>query len=656
MNHSPTPGPSAAGPAAAASRPVPGRIRRKYRRAACLWLAAFGLALALCGSETVSGGRRISPVPDQFNALVLVMSFRDALLEGQLPPRVSPILSGGAGNPYHQFYSPLAYAIPALLSLPLGDAMAGHAAASLLFTALGFVYAWKLSRLLTLSDAGVAAGALLFTTAPYLLCDRVLRGAWPEFAGFSLLPLTAYLLLRGANGGAARRLLPAAAGLAALSLTHLIASFLLALFLSLFAALWGLNCLWAGGPEGRRALRKLGRRAARVAAAGVAAFLLAACYLAPMSLQGDLVMKHYLQAQGQFPATGLLTSLLSLISPASSDPVLENLTEPERYQLGAWLLLSVAAYAHLLLRGSPRRLPGRPAHRPLHALPLLLTAALAAAVVLAPGGAETVFPPAAYAQFSYRYIMILVLCAAPMGAMALAGLSRRAPRRPSRAGRPPRPSPSRPPPSRLPTSASRRRPALRVTGGVPMEVSKARIYREHPTLIYGDNAYFRWPPGADRIGRDVPAARGGGTSANRVFRIDLSGAPRLPGDPGAVLLDVLWYPGLQEVKARLDGRELTPGLGTFWQFRPGLGFLPTEDWPFHGLILRGLPDSGLLEAEVRFTGMRRANLVSAAALAFLAASCLSRLAGTLRRRGPASPRPAGRRRSRRNGALPGAAA
>jgi hypothetical protein len=575
--------------------------------------------------------------PDQFNALVLVMSFRDALLEGQLPPRVSPILSGGAGNPYHQFYSPLAYAVPAILSLPLGDAMAGHAAASLLFTALGFVYAWKLARLLTLSDAGAAAGAALFTTAPYLLCDRVLRGAWPEFAGFSLLPLTAYLLLRGANAGGARRLLPAAAGLAALSLTHLIASFLLALFLSLFAALWALEALRSGGREGRRALRKLGRRSLRIAAAGGFALALGAGYLAPMALYGDLEMRNSLSAVNGFRGTGLLAPLTGLLSPVDSGAVLRGVPGPERYQLGAVPSLAFAAFLRLSLGRRPPRARGISAassRRPLHVLPMLLTAALAAGVVIAPEAASALFPPAAFTQFSYRYIMIFVLSAALMGAMALAGLFP-AVREGGGGGAA----------AALALAAAvfagpYLYPALPYTsdprmGDYPSPVSEAWVYAEHPTLSYGDNAYFRWPPGPDRIGRGVPSAGGGGTAAERAFRTELSRAPRHPGDPGAVLLDVLWYPGLQEVRARLDGREFAPECVTFWQIRPGLGFFPADDWAFHGLAIRGLPEGGLLEAEVRFRGMRWANLASVAALSAWAAIALRGLVS--RRRGARAP-------------------
>ncbi|MDR2613132.1 MAG: hypothetical protein LBG06_10050, partial [Deltaproteobacteria bacterium] len=315
-----------------------------------LWLAAIGVALTLCGSETVSGGRKNVFNPDHYTQLTHVVSVADAIAEGQIPPRVSPFLSRGLGNPYHQFYPPFSHAAPAALGALAGDAMAGYAAAAVLFTALCFVYSWKLSRLLTLSDASAAAGAFLFTAAPYLLFDRISRSAWPEYAAFSMLPLVLYLLLRWAAAGGLWRLLAASAALACLFATHLVTSFLFACFLAAFAALWSLNSLRLRGAEGRVIRGKIAGRVLRALAAGAFGALIAACYLGPAALYGDLYMKRVHLPASPFGDSRFFVPLLALLSASDSRLVETDMVASLRIQMGTALLLSCLAYAWSLLR------------------------------------------------------------------------------------------------------------------------------------------------------------------------------------------------------------------------------------------------------------------------------------------------------------------
>lgn len=607
------------------------RHSRRFRNA-WLLLAAFGVSLALCGAETVSRGRKAALGMDQFNHMAHAVSVADAVQEGQFPPRVSPFLSGGRGNPYHQFYPPFAHAVPAALGAALGDALAGYAAAALLFTALSFAYAWKLARLLTLSDASAWLGAFTFAAGPYLLCDRALRGAWPEFTAFSLLPLALYCLLRGAGGGPFRRLLPAVAALAALFLSHLITSFLFALSLGAFVVLWSLNALSAGGRRGRLEFARLGRRSARALAAGGFAALIAACYLAPAALYDDLAMKGRILPSTRLAGSENLVPPLSLLSVTDSASPIRTPGRPARFQLGPALLISLLAYAWLWIRERP----GCP--RPAFALPLVFAGALAICAVLAPGAVTALFPPADIAQFSYRYLLLFALAASLTGPLALracfpagaagavgdgaAGAGGTACRMEGRKDVSARNAAVFALAAFAAVMAAPYLYPAEFMPGYPKAVSAGQI-RDRGALAYGEGAYLRNPPGPEPPGRiqsDSPAVAGGGGSASRRYRADLSTAPRLPG--GEVPLDVLYYPGLQEVEVRVDEREAAHGLATYWQAWEAAGD-PDGEGVFHGLAISGLPRRGTLEAEVRFTGMRAANVTSAAALSAYGLLCLA---------------------------------
>ncbi|MDR2613085.1 MAG: hypothetical protein LBG06_09795 [Deltaproteobacteria bacterium] len=579
------------------------------------------------------GGRRNVFNVDQFNNLILSLSFRDAVAEGQFPPRVSPSLSRGLGNPYHQFYPPFSHAVPAALGILAGNVLTGYALAAVLFTALGFVGAWRLYRLLTLSGVAACLGAFLFTLSPYLLLDRVSRTAWAEFAAFNLSPLALYLLLRWSCAGGIGRFLASSAALAALFATHLLTSFFLALFLAVFGALWALNLLSARG-KGRRCWpRKLEGRAARALAAGAFAALMAAAYLGPAALYGDLIMKELMLPRNGFESTAV--PVLALLSPSDERMIMTQGILSLRIQLGAPLLLSFLACAWSALRARP------PLRRPPHLAPLIVTALLALALVTAPGPMASLFPPVQAAQASFRYVMIFVLAASLMGAMTLGALFQ----------------------GGAAQAAARKGAALalalsaavlagpylhqqELTPGYPFPVTET-LLRDLGVLTYGNDAYFRTPPGPESgewapPGLEPVPGRGG--AARRLFTADLSRVHRLPD--GGVPLDVLYYPGLQEIKVSVDGSGALFRPETVWQMREGLGFLAGSsfgalDGPgpgaLHGLVLTGLPDRGLLEAEVRFTGMGWANRVSAAALSVFALLCLAALfgkTGPLRARGP----------------------
>jgi hypothetical protein len=121
------------------------------------------------------------------------------------------------------------------------------------------------------------------------------------------------------------------------------------------------------------------------------------------------------------------------------------------------------------------------------------------------------------------------------------------------------------------------------------------------------------------------------------FAADLGELRRESGGPeGEVLLDVLYYPGLQEVDVRVDGKPAGVSLGTFWQRRAEIPqiFSP-EPGAFHGLRISGAPARGALDVRVRFTGWRWANWTSLLSAVLLAAGAAAE--GFRRRRGARKP-------------------
>ncbi|MDR2613086.1 MAG: hypothetical protein LBG06_09800, partial [Deltaproteobacteria bacterium] len=445
--------------------------------------------------------------------------------------------------------------------------------------------------------------------------------------------------------GGLGRFLASSAALAALFATHLLTSFFLALSLAVFGALWALNSLSARGKGRRGELGKLAGRAARALAAGAFAALMAAAYLGPAALYGDLIIKNLILPATQFGSSGV--PILALLSPADErkDLIGEGIFSL-RIQLGAPLLLSFLACAWAALRARP------PLRRPPHLAPLIVTALLALALVTSPGPMASLFPPVQAAQASFRYVTILVLTASLTGAMTLGAVF----------------------PGDASHSVARKGAALALSlsaavlavpylhqqglaSGYPLAVTET-LLRDRGMLTYGTIAYFRTLPGPESgewapPGIDPVPGRGG--AARKLFTADLSRVPRLPG--GGVPLDVLYYPGLQEIMVRVDGSGARFRPETLWQVREGLDDQAGSSFgaldgpgpgPFHGLVLAGLPDRGLLEAEVRFTGMGWANRVSAAALSAFAALCLIawlRRGRGLPRSGQAPPRrpPAARR-------------
>jgi hypothetical protein len=592
-----------------------------YRAGALkLWGVAILVAVTLCGAEVNYRGRRDVLAHDQMNHLVLTASMAEGFLEGTFPPRVSPMLSGGLGNPYHQFYSPLSHMYSAAASLLMGDTMTGFSLCTVFILALAFVYAFRLGRYLTLSNHCAAAAAFLFVTAPYLSTDRVLRGAFAEYVAFCLLPMALYYNLRALPFRSFKAWAKATVSTAALLLTHLITGFFFLLFYAVFLILSGLSLLirhyGRGGTEGTGVqpgpcpkLWPFIRKAFAAMTIAVFATLLGMYCLGPVLFYSDLVMKRDVLANTAISVSGAVTPILSLFSLTDTSWNYEShLMVHSRFQAGFALLASYGAFVYFLAR-----------RRTAWAFPFALTAGLVLVTVTKPE--VFLYPPLKYvdiAQFSYRFLSLFTLSAACAGALALRALFRS--------------SGGFAPASR--TAAAMAVIALSLTLAVPYlyprPVQQSRlglnlyssIIFERSRLFYGENAYLRVPPAeASAEWTDPGRVSVGwrGKPGDWIFLAELEDYYRVSGGPpGEVLLDVLYYPGLQHIEILADGKPLEVQLGTWWQRRDTVrGAFETETGGFHGLKITGAPEKGFLKVKVRFTGYSWANWISLATIAFL---------------------------------------
>jgi hypothetical protein len=152
----------------------------------------------------------------------------------------------------------------------------------------------------------------------------------------------------------------------------------------------------------------------------------------------------------------------------------------------------------------------------------------------------------------------------------------------------------------------------------------SQMIRSSSKLAYGERDYLRVPP-EDHEGEDawtsphVAALPWEGKPGDWRFETELEEYYRFSGGrPGEAFLNVLYYPGLQEIQILVDGNHYEASLDTYWQKRDTFRLSQNnEHGEFHGLKISGLPGKGNLFARVRFTGYRWANLISLFALAIV---------------------------------------
>jgi hypothetical protein len=350
------------------------------------------------------------------------------------------------------------------------------------------------------------------------------------------------------------------------------------------------------------------------ASVAVAAVLVSMCYLGPVIFYDDLMMKREVLAGNSVAASAYMTPILSLFSVTDTAWNWKSHTSGlPRFQAGALLLASWLAFVWLIARRGA-----------VWGLPLAVTGGLILLAVSRP--AIFLIPPLTsldIAQFSYRFLTLFTLAATCAGPVALAVIFRR---------------------SKGYTAGARNAAALalvalslalvspylygdQVQGTHAWNLDTGDVYRRG-RLDYGDSNYLRVPPPDTDPGAWTdpgrPLANWTGRPGDWSFNVDLARFPEASGGPpGEVLLEVMHYPGLQDIEVLVDGEPYEAEVGTFWQRRSSVRIGITrgeEEGPgaFGGLKLTGLPPAGILEVRVDFTGMFWANGTSVASLSLLA--------------------------------------
>ncbi|MDR1166998.1 MAG: hypothetical protein LBO66_14220 [Deltaproteobacteria bacterium] len=589
----------------------PLQIKYHFARGLWVWVLAAFVALFVCRAEEVFEGLRLVYSPDQLNHFKLAASVRANLLEGNFPPRVAMGVGEETGNPYHQFYSPATHLFMAAGGLFLNDPLLGATLAIPLMMAVGFVFAFKLVGYLTRDVIWALLGAFLFALSPYAHVSRASHGAVAEYCGICLAPMVVLALTRAVARPTFARVTLGALAVALQWHVHILSSFLT---LASLGTLGTLQLIRAGIARGRRAFRKILKRALVFLLAVAVALLLSAYYLLPIVAEADLLIKHPF-----FKIYLILSSycvpFLSLFSLTDFPFLMPMEFTRARYQLGAPFWAGQIAFIYLFWRE----------WRSLWVYPLIALNLLILGAILAP---ETLvgIPFCGDIQFSFRLLSYYQLG----GLLALALSARHLARRWGFSGR------------------ARAFFALGIVAcafflGAPYFAGR-EFYPGFPRLLSFEQinreefnrfslfAYHRILPPGGKVGtlaesRIVPALPGSDARVRR-FRLDLAQESARVGWRGEAVFQVLYYPRLQRIEATLDGEPWTPKADSFWRE-------PTVKTRFkwlantgeHFLRLRELPEKGLLRVKTTFRGSWLGNRVSLGALASLTLLGIARGAG-----------------------------
>jgi hypothetical protein len=597
-----------------------------------LWIVAVLVAIILSGAEVTFDGRRDIFFADQHNHVIHSASMVKAIKDLNFPPRVSHVLSGGLGNPYHQFYSPLCHTYVALISLFSFDLISGFSYSTILLLALAFVYSFKLGQYLTLSNHCATVTAFLFVSAPYIAADRVLRGAFPEYTAFCLLPMVLYFNLRALFLKRFKIWLLAVLSTSVLIQSHLITGSFFIFFYAFFHILAlsqsFLTYIFYSKLLKRNThvemfknnMFKILNKNLIAAMICTVAVLLSMWHLGPVAFYDDILMKFMLTGQ-HIAGSGHHTPILSVFSVTDTAfTFLVAEEQPGRYQAGMFLIVAFASFL-MIFSGKGKS----------WSVPFAITTGIIISIVVRPVLFN--YPPLKYvdiAQLSYRFLSFFTLLASIAGAVALANFFKR---------------------NVFISHASKSAFVLAiisfslVTGSryIYPSVTKlpwvnymvnTQMINSRSKLVYGEDAYLRVPP-QDDVGLEAwtdserDTVDWTGVPGDWRFFVDLQEYSKISGGPpGEVLLNVLYYPGLQQIDVAIDGKPVLADLDTYWQKRVDFGPFD-ENFPvpgsFHGLKLSGLQNAGILEARVRFIGFRWANWTSFITLTIIVAVPFVRL-------------------------------
>ena len=373
-----------------------------------MFVAVFSAAVLIAASLAPPLFAPGFPVGHDTTAhLTYLYLFDAALHQGQVPVRWIEGIHPGHSQPLFSFYQPGFYYAVELVHTAVPSL--------LLSTKLTILGAWWLGGAflwLYLRPVGVwpaTLGALLFVRAPYLILDVFVRAALPEFLALACAPAILWSLDRSLRATEARYPLALAAASAAMLLCHLPT---VLMFLPLFISYAGF--VWLSGVG-------QGRRIAILAAAGTLGVGLASFYVLPALLELHLTKmraltsayfdyrQHFVEPWQWFA----LTWGYGGSEPGTADRM--------SFQAGLvqWVAVGAGLAAVARMLSARRQVEAR-------ALAYWL-AVVVAGFFMTTAASSTIWhavPPLAYIQFPWRFLTVVSLSIAIVGAHALSSLNR----------------------------------------------------------------------------------------------------------------------------------------------------------------------------------------------------------------------------------------
>lgn len=128
------------------------------------------------------------------NHISAVWGAKQALENGQFPPRTTPFLEKNFGNAFTQFYAPVLYTVSGLLNQYFFPKNPFLALKSVLWASLllGMIYFYHLIDFLIKSRHIAVLSATVYVTAPYILVNIFGLGHIPESVAQGIIPVILY--------------------------------------------------------------------------------------------------------------------------------------------------------------------------------------------------------------------------------------------------------------------------------------------------------------------------------------------------------------------------------------------------------------------------------------------------------------------------------